>query len=223
MRNLAVVLIVALALVAIPGVRALDWTQMLVVPGGFGIPLSVMPGEAYSKTFTFDEVTGIPFQSCHNSAAYQAGTCDFLYKCYIILPQSCSQVSCAKQHACVEILVPLSSDTVQISYTTSQSEIGQTYGVAAFLSKDHLVYDFSKNLGCSYLAADGTTVLNWCNNGKLGSYSTALNSTFQYDSIQIVGAPAPVSPGGWTGVGAWLNSILEGIRSAFCTYLHIFC
>src|SRR3990172_13444766 len=108
-RLIPFAIIAVLAIIMAAGALAQNWNGVVLAPPG-GLAAVSYDGQ-YSKTFVLDEVTGIPFQSCHIAANYQLGSCDYLYKCYIILPQSCTQTSCAKGYSCTEILAPSSSDT----------------------------------------------------------------------------------------------------------------
>jgi len=178
---------------------ALEWRDIRVfIPPG----TLVIPTQQYSKTFSLD-TTGVTFETCHNQSYYSLGSCDYLYKCYIILPEDCSEVSCAVNKGCTEILSLQNPETVSVSYTPSATEVNKKYGVAAFVLKSHMTYNW--------------TTTTW------SDYTTMVESTKQADIIEIQGAPTPPAVNPIEKLSLLISNIISSIKSWLCTNLGAWC
>ena len=152
-------------------VYALDYGQMSVLPAGGQFAI-INPGITYEKTFSLD-TTGITWSSCKDLTNYQTGSCDYLYKCYIILPQSCTVPACAKDYFCGEITQLVNPESISVNYQTSLSDVGKKYAVAAFVVKAHLSYSWENQ--------------TWTD------MTTVVSSSQQADNLQIP-LPNPPAP-----------------------------
>jgi hypothetical protein len=214
------------AMVLIGGAFALDWTDVNV-ESMIQPQATINPVTNYQNTFSID-TTGISWQSCNIKANYQLGVCDYLYKCYIILPQDCTTLECAKQLACdnstvAGVTTRISSDgsiytnsvpgtgmvalvnpvTLTVKYAPTTADIGKTYGVAALIMKSHMTYDWATQA--------------WTD------YTTPVDGTMQYDSITIEGAVQPDVVDITKGFTAAIANLVNAIKAWFCTSFGIWC
>jgi hypothetical protein len=235
MKKILLMLGMALAIMIMPSSNALDWKQVSIAgPSGYmpagvigGAAEQLQVGDIYMQTFSLN-TAGISWQPCYNQQYYQLGSCDYLYKCYIMMPQGCDQIACAKSYACDNSTVggvtthiaadgTIYTDSVPgmgittlvnpvqlgVRYATSTADIGRTYAVAAFVMKSHMQYDFS--------------LRHWTDT------TTPVNTTMLYDSMVISGAPLPQQPNPLSGIAAQLQNIMSGIRAWFCEAFGWFC
>lgn len=188
--------------VSVSGASALDWTQVVDLQQGQGTFAVVSPTNSYENTFEIDTGT-VTYQSCHDPDYYQIGSCDFVFKCYIIMPESCTDPSCAIEYDCEEITEIQNPEHLTVNYFATTSDIGKTYAVTAFIMQSHLDYDFSTEV--------------WSDT------TTPYDETFMYDYITVEGAPTPTIPNPLNKLGDLINGLLANLRSWICSTIGIWC
>ena len=126
-------------------------------------------GSAYTKTFTFN-MQGIPRANCYDPVVYQAGNCNYLNKCYMVMPKGCTDLSCAAKKDCVDITATAqATETLGVTYTPTQ--LNSEYAVVAFIAESDMVYVASSK--------------TWSENTFI------VESTKQSDVITVPGAGVP--------------------------------
>lgn len=205
MKNLKLGLlsfVLAMTLIA-AGASALSWDQISGFSPHFTGTFAVLnPFESYTNIFTLD-TSAVEYNSCNIPEYYQIGSCDFLFKCYVIMPETCDNVACAKDYDCDEIVDLQNPETLSVSYTPSTTEIGQTYAISAFVMRSHLEYNFETK--------------QWTDT------TTPYEDTIVYDYITIEGAPSPTIPNPLEKLGDFINSLLAGLKSWICINFGLWC
>lgn len=201
----AIILAIILSLmIAIP-VSALDWSDIYIKFPTASVSGPV--GTSYSKTFSIDTST-VTHDSCYITANYQSGECDYLSKAYIIITDDCTELSCARDYKYYDITTLNNPETITVTYITKAEDTGKELGVAAFIIKSHMTYDFTESKGCPS---------NWCDE------SSVIESTRQVDLIKVITPGAPTMPNVTTSIGAVIASIINGIKNFMCTSFNVWC
>ncbi len=159
-------------------------------------------GSTYSNTFNL-VTSGVQFNSCAVLENYQFGSCNYLYKCYLILPKDCSDISCAKDYLCSDIATLANPEALTVLYTATQADIGKSYAVSTFIMNSQMTYDF------------GTKLWN--------DVTTPVDSTIQNDVITVRGAGQPPAADPLAGLVAVIQSIIAGIKSWICGAFGFWC
>lgn len=186
------------AAVAQPG-PSLDWGGLhTVLPYNTVGTFATIPyGQDYSETIAID-TTGIAWgNSCHDPLVYQYGTCSYLYKVYAILPEGCSDASCAVQKEWVDIQSLQNPELITVTY--SPGSISQ-FAVVAFIAQANMQYDYASG--------------QW---NEIGI--DVIQSTLSSDTIVVEGAPSPTVP----DIGAWIDGLLLSIQNWICTTFGWWC
>ena len=97
---------------------------------------TVVPG-LFNKTYTFDltQISGI--KSCKVQANYESGVCQYLYACYVVLPQGSTDLYQVYQKECVEVTGQTSAQ-VNVSI---MPPIGKIYAISPFVAVVNYTYD----------------------------------------------------------------------------------
>lgn len=158
------------------------------------------PGLVYSKTFQIP-TTGIAHDSCRIVENTYDGSCTYISKCYIILPENCNDVSCAIKRECIEINGSLSNpELVTVIYETSSQDIGKKYGTAAFLAKSEMTYNW--------------TTAKWTE--KISLVGNQLGDTIEIPGITL--PPPPSDP-----ISQLFGAVIQGLKSILCSLFGVWC
>lgn len=166
-----------------------------------GLMTAVSPTQTYTKTFTLNTL-GISFDSCNDPQYYEAGSCDYVWKCYVIMEESCDSLECAEDYWCEEVDQLTTVETVTVNYDADVSNIGKTFGVAAFVMHIHRDYDW-------YTQA-------W------SEEPAVYESTLVSDTIEVQGAPQPPASNP-SILGQVISDIVSAIQQWFCAHLGWWC
>lgn len=181
---------------------AIDWEGVTVPLTRIGPMALLNPNEQYSETFQLN-TAGIEFKSCHNLEYYQIGECNYLYKCYIILPEDCNDPGCAVDYYCTEITTLNNPELITVEYSTTLGDVGKDYAIAVFVLNSKMTYDWATQ--------------TW------SDVTTLEETSKQSDLITIQGAPAPPVVDPLMKLGEFIQSIVDGIRDWLCVNLNLWC
>lgn len=93
--------------------------------------------DIYEKTFTVDATSYSPYSSCNVKSNYESGSCQYLYACYMIIPQGALDIGSAVQKECFDI-TDTKTKTFKISFAPPR---GHKWAVVTFLTVLKYEYD----------------------------------------------------------------------------------
>lgn len=126
--------------------------------GFMGAVTTIVP-EEYKKTLYVDP-TGVSLESCDIQAKYEAGECNYVYACYMILPRYSTLPQDAVQKECKEVKDLNNIPPLYITFTPTR---GKQYAVFSFMVSEWKSYDFTAGTWST-----STTILNKQVEGIIG-------------------------------------------------------
>ena len=93
--------------------------------------------DIYEETFTVDANSYYPYDSCNIKSNYEAGSCQYLYACYMVIPQGALDIGSAVQKECFDI-TDTKSKTFKVTFAPPK---GHKWAVVTFLTVLDYQYD----------------------------------------------------------------------------------
>lgn len=123
--------------------------------------------DIYTNTFTVD-ATSYPYSSCNIKSNYESGSCQYLYACYMIIPQGALDIGSAVQKQCFDI-TDTKKKTFTISFTPPR---GHKWAVVTFLTVlnyqyDDVSYMWNSNIDIPMDYRSAEELISLCDKGKM--------------------------------------------------------
>jgi len=124
--------------------------------------------DIYEKTFTVDATSYSPYKPCTVKENYESGSCQYLYACYMIIPQGAVDISSAVQKECFDI-TDTKKKTFKVSFAPPR---GHKWAIVTFLTVlkyeyDNINYRWNSEVEIPLDYRSAEELISLCEKGKI--------------------------------------------------------